>query len=258
MAKNRDEQNSSFDTNIVATVDIADLATYEKTDMNESVIFRKDVISSTVTASGGSLTVDFENDGVDTKQFDLILANANSANVSITINNTVNGDSAKYIALTKLAANTVSFTNATDYTVEKNYVDTEADFVLYEVINKQNNLYVRAINILKSVDYTAGTLGAGAAVGSSVKWAQRGNVVHFFGAVEIAGTYTAGQTLVTMPATVTYPSELHTYVCALEANNVPAVRSTVMQLTTGGNLGLLNGTATDQGYIYYVTGTYLV
>jgi hypothetical protein len=154
MANNRDEFQSAVDTNIAAVVDIADHKLVLKDNLSEDIVFRKDVISSTVTAAAGSLTVDFENDGVDTKQFDLILANSNSANVSITINNTVNGDDQKYIALTKGATDTVSFVNATDVSIGKNYIDTVAIYVVYRVTNKENLLYVEAINIDKDINET--------------------------------------------------------------------------------------------------------
>lgn len=143
---NRDEQNSSFTTNIVAEVDIADLEAYEVDDMNESVVFRKDVITATVTPASTTPTVNFNNDGTNAKTHDTYDLDITGYNVTITVSGLVNGDH-KTLCVTKAAGDTIAFTGVTDISARRNYIDNSATYVVYDIYQKNSITYANSINI---------------------------------------------------------------------------------------------------------------
>jgi len=102
-----------------------------------SVQFRKDV-TGIETPSGGNVVVSFL-----TKDFATITT---SSNISISVTDLPDGD-IKYIALTKNAGNTVSFSGITDVSARRDYVDTEATYIVYRITSKNSNIYAVTVNI---------------------------------------------------------------------------------------------------------------
>jgi hypothetical protein len=135
---NRDEAKVRVDTVIVPKVNNVNHRGLLNDDILSSIIFRKDVILSE-TPAGGSVTIDYDNK--DLASF------TTAVNITISFTNIANGD-VKYIALTKNAGNTVSFSGAFDTSPRRAYIDSTITYVVYEVANKNGNIYVRS----KSVD----------------------------------------------------------------------------------------------------------
>lgn len=139
--KNRTESKAV----VTAWAPILDLEATHKPDLRDQVLdnclFRKDV-SSTTTASGTTKTLEFlDIDYVEVTQ---------SNNVAYTLNNIQQGE-IKYLKITKTANQTITFTNATDVSVRKAFINTTT-VVIYRIINKDGDLYLESINIENDVN----------------------------------------------------------------------------------------------------------
>jgi hypothetical protein len=104
---------------------------------NELVLFRKDVISASQTDT----TIDFSSNE------DLILVNVSgipSTTPTLTVNNVVNGDTSKYIQVTKAITQNVMWANATDITNDAGILISET-VVTYHITSKNGLLYAKAL-----------------------------------------------------------------------------------------------------------------
>ncbi len=147
---NRTEVKSQVDTDLVPTVTLTGkLNPFLKDDFIESAIFRKDVIAS-ATPIGAAVTIDFA--AVDTRTVTITV----STTVSFT--NIENGD-VKYLSITKGATDTITFAGATDVSIRQDYIDGTATLVVYQIFNKNGNIYVNSINIDNSAAATETTQG---------------------------------------------------------------------------------------------------
>lgn len=142
MAKNRTELETQVDTDIVATLAIADHRTFLKNELIDSAVLRKDVIASQ-TVSGASIAIDFS-----TKDLCPITI---TANIAVSFTGMENGD-VKYLAITKNAGNTISFTGATDTSIRRSYINATALTVIYQVFYKNGVISVQSINVENDLD----------------------------------------------------------------------------------------------------------
>lgn len=138
---NRDEANAAIDTALVATLTLTQHKALLKDELNNSSVFRKDVIASE-TPAGGNVTIDYANKDTATVSI--------TANLAVSFTNLENGD-VKYLHITKQATNTVSFAGATDTSPRKKYINTTVTSVVYVVTNKDSVVSVNSINIGNNV-----------------------------------------------------------------------------------------------------------
>lgn len=134
---NRTEIKTEVDSDLVATVDLSILNPFLKDDLIESIVFRKDIIASE-TPGGGTVTIDYSNKDTATVSV--------ASNLAVSFTNLQNGD-VKYLAITKLAANAITFSGATDISQRKTYINTLVTVVHYEVREKNGIITVESINI---------------------------------------------------------------------------------------------------------------
>lgn len=137
MANNRTEAKAVTISSLVATLTLAQLITLWNNELNESYLFRKDIIGSE-TEAGGNVTIDYSDKDTATV--------TTAVNLAVTFTNIENGD-VKWVEITKNAGNTISFAGAIDVSIRKTFIDVEATLVVYEVKNKNGNIYVNSINI---------------------------------------------------------------------------------------------------------------
>lgn len=142
MAKNRTELETQVDTDIVATLAIADHRTFLKDELIDSAVLRKDVIASE-TPGGGTVSINFANKDLATV--------TTTANLAVSFTGMENGD-VKYLAITKNAGNTISFTGATDTSIRRTYINDTALTVIYQVFYKNGVISVQSINIENDLD----------------------------------------------------------------------------------------------------------
>lgn len=135
--KNRDESITEVNSKIVPTLTNTTHKNLLNNDILNSVVFRKDVIASEAPATG-TVTIDYINKDTATVVI--------TGNLVVSFTNIENGD-VKYLAITKQAGNVISFSGATDVSVRKTFINTDITIVVYEVKNKNGNIYVNSINI---------------------------------------------------------------------------------------------------------------
>ncbi|MCK5613026.1 hypothetical protein KAR91_64735 [Candidatus Pacearchaeota archaeon] len=137
MANNRTEAKAAVTAALVPTLQLSGHIELLNDEINESTVFRKDIIASE-TPAGGNVTIDYA---------DKDLATVTTAvNLAVSFTNLENGD-VKYLAITKGATDTLTFAGSTDVSIRKTYIDTIATLVVYQVSNKNGNIYVESINI---------------------------------------------------------------------------------------------------------------
>lgn len=135
---NRTETKSAVTAALVPTLTLAQLITLWNDSVNESNLFRKDIIDSE-TEAGGNVTINYSNKDTVTV--------TTAVNLAVSFTDIENGD-VKYLEITKVATNTISFAGATDVSIRKTYINTIATLVVYQVFNKNGNIYVSSINIV--------------------------------------------------------------------------------------------------------------
>jgi hypothetical protein len=135
--KSRTELKTQTDSALTAVLTLSTHRSYLKDDMIESAVLRKDVIASQ-TPSGGNVAVDFSSKDLCTV--------TTTGNLSVSFLGMDNGD-VKYLAITKNAGNTISFTGSTDVSPRRDYIDATALTVIYKVANKNGTIWVCAISI---------------------------------------------------------------------------------------------------------------
>jgi len=143
MAKNRTELINAVNTQIQPTVTTAIHRAVLNDELIDSGVFRKDVIASE-TVSGGAVTVDFNN-----KDLATITA---PDNLTVSFSNLENGDINKYVAITKLAGKTISFTSATDTSLRKSFINASSGLIIYRIECKNNIVSVCSVNINNDID----------------------------------------------------------------------------------------------------------
>lgn len=142
MANNRDEFKAEVDNLLVAKVTIAgNHKPMIKDKLADSIHFKKDVIGATqVVIASGVVTVDFSD-----KDLAVLNAVTNNCSPNITISNLENGDASCYIKITKNAAKTITWANATDLSLNKVLI-TAGTAIVYHVFQKQGVIYVNGLN----------------------------------------------------------------------------------------------------------------
>ena len=123
--KNRTELKAETDSDLQPVLQLEDHKDFLKDDFIESALFRKDVID-TIVQVGGIGTADFNN-------FDFITFSSN-ANLTLTISNVFQGE-IKYLKITKNPADTLTFSGATDESINPDFVK-EKSTIYYMVYNK--------------------------------------------------------------------------------------------------------------------------
>lgn len=183
MSKNRTELETQVDTDIVATLAIADHRTFLKDELIDSAVLRKDVIASE-TPGGGTVSINFANKDLATV--------TTTANLAVSFTGMENGD-VKYLAITKNAGNTISFTGATDTSIRRTYINATALTVIYQVFYKNGVVSVQSINVQNDLDIQTNWVNAsingafGATVTQTIKYRLNKN-----GSLEITGAWTGG------------------------------------------------------------------
>ena len=204
MALNRTEVKTQVDTDLIATVALTDLNPFLKDDLIESAIFRKDVIGSE-TPGGGTVSINFANKDLATVTTTL--------NLAVSFTGMENGD-VKYLAITKNAVNTISFTGATDTSIRRSYINATALTVIYQVFYKNGVISVQSINIENDLDIQTDWINAtidggfGGTITETVKYRINKN-----GSLEIVGSWTGGapgNTMFTLP--VGYRPSVNKYI----------------------------------------------
>jgi len=139
MANNRDEFKTQVPNIIKAVVDIADHRQILSDELAESINFRKDVKSATITATGSANTIDFSSN-------DLVSIDGatNNLDLILTISNTEDGEDSKYIRVLKDVGKTVTFSGSTDITTNTLLINNLSS-VVYQVFNKNGTIYVNAL-----------------------------------------------------------------------------------------------------------------
>ncbi len=146
---NRTETKAAVTAALVPTLTLANHITLLNDSVNESAVFRKDIIA-TETEAAGLVTINYANKDTATV--------TTAVNLAVSFTNIENGD-VKYLSITKGATDTISFTGATDVSIRKDYIDGTATLVVYEVFNKNGNIYVHSINIDNSAPASETTQG---------------------------------------------------------------------------------------------------
>ena len=139
--KNRVEIITEVDTKIVPTVTNPELRDLFNNDIINSAVLRKDVIA-TETPVAGAVTINYLN-----KDLGLVTT---AVNLAVSFTNIENGD-VKFLKVTKLAANSVSFVGAVDTSLNKAYINTISTVVIYEVYSKDSGIFLNSINIDNSL-----------------------------------------------------------------------------------------------------------
>jgi len=134
---NRTDAISAVNAQIVPTVTNAVHRALLNDEIINAVEFRADVIGSE-TPSGGNVTIDYSDKDLATV--------TTTTGLTVSFTNLENGDSARYLAITKQAGNTISFSGATDFSEYTADINANKTFVLYQVIQKNSNTYVKAVN----------------------------------------------------------------------------------------------------------------
>jgi len=134
---NRTEAQGQVTALIVPEVDNAIHRGLLNDNILNSVVFRKDIIASE-TEAGGAVAIDYVDKDTATV--------STAVNLAVSFSNIENGD-VKYLEVTKLAANTISFTGATDVSQRKLYINITPTVVQYVIRNKNNVITVESINI---------------------------------------------------------------------------------------------------------------
>ena len=146
---NRTETKAAVTAALVPTLTLANHITLLNDSVNESAVFRKDIIASE-TPGAGLVTINYANKDTATV--------TTAVNLAVSFTNIENGD-VKYLSITKGATDTISFTGATDVSIRQDYIDGTATLVVYEVKNKNGNIYVNSINIDNSAPASETTQG---------------------------------------------------------------------------------------------------
>lgn len=131
---NRTEAKTATDTNLVATLDLAQHRAYLKDEVLNGVTFDKDVIDDE-TPVGSALTVDFSNK-------DLARATV-TVNTAVTFTGMQNG-MVKYLVITKQQANVITFSGAIDATKNARQIGFMTSIV-YRISNKNGLIYVEGL-----------------------------------------------------------------------------------------------------------------
>jgi hypothetical protein len=137
MANNINEMKSAVTASIVPTVTNATHRTLLNDEIIPSLVPRKDRLG-VFSAISGAQTCNFS-------IFELVTATL-SGNVTFSFSNLENGDVRHLFITSKSPTHTVSFSGATDETPARTYINTVATAVLYEIRNKNNTVFVKAIN----------------------------------------------------------------------------------------------------------------
>lgn len=135
--KNREEAKIQVAAKIVPTVTTTILEDVLNEDMNEGIVFEKDVIKI-VTPAGSNEVIDYADR--DTAIITIVV------NTSFSFTSLENG-AVKFLVITKQAANTISFAGSTDTSARKTFINTTPTLVVYRVSNKNGAIYVESINI---------------------------------------------------------------------------------------------------------------
>lgn len=135
--KNRTEALIEVDNALVPTLTLEEHKTLLKDNILNSIVYERDVIASQ-TPVAGAVTIDYSNKDTATV--------STSVNLNVSFNNIENG-AVKYLSVTKLATNTVSFSGATDVSPRKAQINTIETLVIYQISHKDGNIYVKAISI---------------------------------------------------------------------------------------------------------------
>jgi hypothetical protein len=131
---NRTEAQSAVTTALVPTLTLAQHAALLNNEINTSVVFDKDIIAAE-TPGGGSVTVDFSNKDTAT------ITTAVSLAVSFT---GLQNGAVKYVAITKQAANIISFVGAVDMTKNTSWLLSSTS-VCYRISNKNGVIYIEGL-----------------------------------------------------------------------------------------------------------------
>lgn len=135
MANNRTEALAAVIAALVPTLTLAQLIALWNNELNDTYLFRKDVIASE-TSGGGAVTIDYSDKDTATV--------TTAVNLAVSFTNIENGD-VKYLIITKALTNVISFVGATDASLYKGYVNNKLTLVPYEVFNKNGAIYVRSL-----------------------------------------------------------------------------------------------------------------
>jgi len=139
--KNRVEIITEVNTKIVPTVTDPILRGLFNDDIVNSAVLRKDVIA-TETPVAGAVTINYLNK-------DLALVTT-AVNLAVSFTNIENGD-VKYLHITKLAVNSISFVGAVDTSPYKAYINTISTIVIYQIFCKNGVIFLNSINIDNSL-----------------------------------------------------------------------------------------------------------
>lgn len=151
---NRTAYQTAVDNDITPIVTVAKLTTHLKDELAESVVFRTDVISSTVVATVDANTLDFSD--YDQIVFD---GATNDVEPTFTLSNIENGEIVS-IKITKNANRGITFANATNITPNQSYIDVNSTSVTYLIIRKGSVNYALALveTIVAATTTNAGIL----------------------------------------------------------------------------------------------------
>jgi hypothetical protein len=134
---NRTEVVQQVNAKIIPTVTTDILSGLLNDDLIENVLFRKDVID-TDSPSSGVAVIDYTDKDLST----ITLVE----NTVFSFANLQDGD-IKWLAVTKGAADTITFSGSVDISSRKVYINTTATLVVYRVIRKNLEVFCDAINI---------------------------------------------------------------------------------------------------------------
>lgn len=143
---NRGEAQTEVTTKIVPAVTNAIHIDVLNNDILEGIVFEKDEIAIE-TPGGGTVTIDYSNKDTATVSV--------ASNLAVSFTNLENG-AVKYLAITKLAGNAITFSGATDVSQRKAYINDIVTVVHYEVREKNGIVTVDSINIDNNI--LAGTV----------------------------------------------------------------------------------------------------
>lgn len=135
MAKNRTEAIAAVLAALVPTLTLAELIALWNNELNDTYLFRKDIIASE-TPSAGAVTIDYSNKDTATV--------TTGVNLAVSFTNIENGD-VKYLVITKAATNSISFAGATDITEYPTYINNIPILVPYQIFNKNGAIYAKAM-----------------------------------------------------------------------------------------------------------------
>ena len=134
---NSTEAKAAVTSTLVPTLTLAQHKTLLNDNILNSTVFQKDVIA-TETPIAGAVTIDYSNKDTATV--------TTAVDLAVSFSNLENG-AVKYLSITKVATNAISFVGATDTSIRKDYITKVSTLVVYRVSNKNGNIYVESINI---------------------------------------------------------------------------------------------------------------